>query len=133
MKIGIYNQEIFIERNGGGCDVLRVVTKDTLSKMRTADGLIDYGYDYYWKESVMADQTELGLYDWLGECLDEIDMDDEESFVGKDEGALHELTKEEREIADKYIEETYGIEVGTWECSGWYMPQGEYEIVLREE
>mgnify|MGYP003315513379 CR=1 FL=1 len=72
--------------------------------------------------------------DWLEEYMNEsFDECDEEDFPCKDNSFVDELTDEERAIADKYILDTYGIEVGTWEASGCYPPEGEYELILREE
>lgn len=131
MKIGIYNKEIFIEKeNNWG--VLRLVDVDTLDSLHTADGLIEFGWGDIWKESVHNDWTILGLYEWLEGLINEED-DGDERFVGKDASYLDELTDEERKIADQYIYDTYGIEVGTWECGGFYPPDGEFEIILRDE
>lgn len=127
MKIGIYNQEIFIEQ-GSGYGVLRVVPKDVLEDLRSVECLINYGEDDLWRQAVAAGQTELGLREWLEEAIDE--LEDDEDFFCKDDSYLEYLSEEQREAADKYMLDTYGIEVGTWECSGWYMPEGECEFDL---
>ena len=129
MRIGIYDKEIFIE-NGLNYDVLRFVDKETLDRLHTVEGLIDYGYDELWKEAVVHDATTDSLNDWLEQLLCEEDDGDEE-FVGKDSSFLSTLTKKERKAADKFILDTYGIEVGTWECSGLYPPEGEFDFILR--
>lgn len=131
MRIGMYDKEIFIEGEHN-CDVIRLVDKDTLEKLHTKEGLIEYGWDDLWKEAVRCGATTDGLDDWLDAVLDEEDNGDE-MFAGKDDSFVNELTDEERAIADKYILDTYGIEVGTWEASGCYPPKGEYELILREE
>lgn len=130
MKIGIYNQEIFIE-NKHNWGVIRIVPKDMLEELHTKEGLINYGWDDLWKEAVRCDATTDGLDDWLEQVL--MDEDDgDEMFPGKDDSYCDVLTDEERAIADKFILEHYGVEVGTWECSGCYPPEGEFELILRE-
>lgn len=133
MRIGMYDKEIFIEGEHN-CDVIRLVDKDTLKELRTAEGQINYGADELWKEAVRCGATTDGLDDWLEEYMNEsFDECDEEDFPCKDNSFVDELTDEERAIADKYILDTYGIEIGTWEASGCYPPEGEYELILREE
>lgn len=133
MRIGIYNEEIYIERNTYNCDVYRPVEKKVLKSLRTVEGLKKYGWDETWREAVHAKRTEQGLDDWLSEALDDIDLDDPENFPLKDDGGFSELTEDERKRADEYLYETYGTEVGTWEWSGCYNPDEEYELILREE
>ena len=127
-RIGIYNKEIFIETQDGCTHVLRIVPADRLKDLQSVEGLKKYGFDDDWRNAVYAGHTELGLDDWLEELLDDIDGD--EDFPCKDNSYVDDLPQDVREKADEFIYDTYGIEVGTWECSGIYSPDGEYDIIL---
>ena len=127
--VGIYDKEIFLVKIENGkpvnnFDVLRLVTKDQLESLRDPDDEdTRYNYKDLWKMAVAAGHYEGSLDDYIEEAFDEYDLDDDkEMWPGKDESGLENLTAEEREAADKFIEERYGIEVGTWECSGSYAP-----------
>lgn len=124
--VGIYNKEIFIAsiEDGKivGFDVLRPVTQEMLDDLRDAGTYKDYCKDL-WICAVQQGTTELGLEDFAQELIDEADVDnDEESFPCKDESGLEYLTVNERNDADEFLLDEYDIEVGTWECSGWFPP-----------
>ena len=130
--VGIYDKEIFLVKIENGkpvnnFDVLRLVTKDQLESLRDPDDEdTRYNYKDLWKMAVAAGHYEGSLDDYIEEAFDEYDLDDDkEMWPGKDESGPENLTAEEREAADKFIEERYGIEVGTWECSGSYAPTHE--------
>ncbi len=125
--VGIYDKEIFIasfDENGNieGFDVLRHVTAEMLSDLCDAGTYKDYCEDL-WRSAVMAGSTELGLEDFAQELIDEADCDgDDEAFPLKDYSGLQYLEDEERKAADEFLLDTYGIEVGTWESAGSYLP-----------
>lgn len=125
--VGIYDKEIFImcfneDGTVRNFDVLRHVNSDKLEELRDADTYKDYCEDL-WRCAVQAGTTELGLLDFAQELIDDADVDnDPEAFPCKDDSGLMYLTEEEREAADKFMLDKYGIEVGTWECSGSYNP-----------
>ena len=136
IPVGIYEREIYIARivDGEikGFDVLRPVTADTLEQYREPSEIREYIRED-WKEAVRCDRTEDSLDEYVDEVMSEYDLDEEEEmYPGKDESGLEFVTFEERDEADKFMEETYGHEIGTWECSGWYAPvsswKGEQEF-----
>lgn len=49
-----------------------------------------------------------------------------EAFPCEDESGLEYLTENEIKQADNFLLDTEDIEVGTWECSGWYAPTDTY-------
>lgn len=130
MLIGLYNQQIFI-KNGNNYHVIRPVEKSVLEKLRTIEGLKEYGYDDYWRGSVNSGDTELGLDDFLSLWLDECFYD--EDFPLKDDSFVNEVSDEEIAKANEYLLNEYGIEVGTWEFSGLFAPDGEFELILRND
>ena len=131
--VGIYNKEIFIanfdeNNNITNFDVLRHVDAEELADLRDPDSYKEYCRDL-WVEAVRAGQTESSLLEFAQELIDEADVDnDEEAFPLKDESSLEYLTQEERQVADNFLEEEYGIEVGTWESSGSFPPTIETVI-----
>ena len=128
--VGIYDKEIFIanfNEDGSirGFDVLRPVTASMLEELRDVDSYKAYCKDL-WVEAVRAGHYEGSLEEYAQELIDEADVDnDEESFPCKDESGLEYLTENERKDADEFLLNEYDIEVGTWECSGWYEPTME--------
>lgn len=125
--VGIYNKEIFIanfDKDGNIINfyVLCHVDAEELADLRDPDSYKEYCRDM-WVEAVRAGQTERSLLEFAQELIDEADVDnDEEAFPLKDESGLGYLTQEEREVADNFLLAEYGIEVGTWECTGMYEP-----------
>lgn len=125
--VGIYDKEIFIANfNDDGTIkyfyVLRPVSAELLSDLRDPDTYKSYCEDL-WRCAVQAGNTESGLLEFAQELIDEADCDnDDEAFPLKDDSGLEYLTQEEREAADNFLQEEYGIEVGTWECSGSFPP-----------
>lgn len=136
--VGIYDEEIFIANfNDDGTirnfEVLRPVSAEMLSDLRDADTYKDYCEDL-WRCAVQAGNTESGLLEFAQELIDVADCDnDDEAFPLKDDSGLEYLTPEEREAADNFLQEEYGIEVGTWESSGSFPPTMEVCIGRNEK
>jgi hypothetical protein len=125
--VGIYNKEVFIAHEFDGkithFDVIRLVDEDSLEDYRNPDYRREE-YKDMWKQAVAADATEQSFDDWFDDAWNEsYDEDDPEDFPCKDDSDVCVLTEEEREEADRFIEENYGIIVGTWEASGCYDPE----------
>lgn len=126
IPVGIYNKEIYIARIEDGVmatsfDVIRPVSVETLEYLRDRYKREDE-YKDLWKQAVAADNTEEGFSDWLDSVWDEeYDEDDEEDYPGKDSSDVDLISEKERTEADDFLK-TKGIEVGTWESSGWYAP-----------
>ncbi len=126
VPVGIYNNEIFIARIEDGVmassfDVIRPVSVESLEYLRDRYKREDE-YKDFWKQAVAADRTEESFSDWFDSVWDEeYDESDEEDFPGKDNSDVDLISEEERAEADNFLK-TKGIEVGTWESSGWYSP-----------
>ena len=136
--IGIYNDEIFLVEGNDinnlhrGYDgkpifcVLRPVSKSMLETLRDEDEIKEDVRDI-WKEAVMGGHYEGSLDDYVADVIAECKMyDDDEMFPFKDESWLDELTDEMRKQADKFIKEHSGYKVGTWEASGCYEPDSDF-------
>ena len=128
--VGIYDKEIYIanlDENGNitHFDVIRPVTAQLLSDLRDPDTYQNYCEDL-WKEAVRAGATKSSLLEFAEELIDEADVDnDEEAFPLKDDSDCDKITQEEREVADNFLLEVYGLEVGTWKSAGAYPPNSE--------
>ena len=147
--VGIYNQEIFIaDLNADGslrrgidghpifC-VLRAVSTDDLESYRDEDEIREYAREL-WQGAVAAGNYDGSLSDYAEEIIAECNMeDDEEAYPWKDDSWCYVLEDDDvRERADAFLEENDGIEVGTWEASGFYAPDKNFkgfEYVFDEE
>jgi hypothetical protein len=130
VPVGIFGKEIFIANleNGKirGFDVLRPVTEEQLETLRDPDNIKDYLRED-WKLAVQNDATESSLDDFVDEAVQEYDLDEnEEMYPGKDESGLENLTIDERDQADAFMENEYDMTIGTWESSGWYAPTSTF-------
>ena len=130
VPVGIYDKEIFIANLENdkicGFDVLRPVTAEQLDRLREPDEIREYLRED-WKLAVQGDHTESSLDEYVEECMDEYDLDEnEEMYPGKDESGLENLSYDERDEADAFMEKEYDMTVGTWECSGWYAPTSTF-------
>ena len=141
IPVGIYKKEIFIASVTDGkpyrgfdnrmCfDVIRPVSVVDLEHMRDPDYRMD-DYEDLWRDAVRAGNTILGLEDWFNEIWDEeFDETDPEDFLGKDDSDTQYLGEEDRLAADNFLANQYDLNVGTWESSGCYAPDGKFDFVF---
>lgn len=110
-------------------NIIRPVTKDMLEELQSVDYWIE-NYREDWVEAVRAERTDDSLEDWMEQLVAEYCGD--ENFPLKDESFCDSLMgpcNELRYNVDEYFLETFSIEVGTWECSGWGTKREGVEFV----
>ena len=147
--VGVFDEEIFIysgdDYKGKMCfDVIRPVSKGMLEEFRSVEHWMEEERDL-WVEAVKAGDTNESLQDWMDDFVKEELAEgggDKEYFPLKDDSFTEYLDYNTRTIVDKYIKETQGYEVGTWETSGCFSPyiyvngksiKQKFDLVLDEE
>lgn len=133
--LGIYNQNLFIlDDNSSTPYVIRPVSIEQLEYMRSDKGQREYCQEL-WKEEVAHNCCECSLDEYTQSYIEELDKDDQENFIGKDDSFCDIFDIEEglRDLVDKYLLFTEGLEVGTWESSGIYPPKGQFDMILNRD
>lgn len=141
IPVGIYNGELFMveedkrKRIDGIYifDVIRPVSKEHLEAMHEPSEVKEQIRDI-WQCLVQDGKTELGLNEFVEQAMSEED-DGDERFVGKDDSFcdIFDYNEKLRDFCDKYINFTQDIEVGTWEASGCFKPEGHFDLVFNKE
>lgn len=133
--VGIYGREVYISENGNveQFSVIRPVSQELLEELHD----VEYwkkNYRYWWVDAAKEGRTDDSLEDFFQKMIDEEDNGDD-VYIGKDNSDCEvlELDDELRAKCDRFILETTGMEVGTWEAAGCYSPMkwGEATIVDR--
>lgn len=137
--VGMIGNEIFfaeidpdgrIHCGGDGVpvyDVIRPVTRDQMEELQEdPDTVRDL-----WQGEVAAGGTELGLADFFDSLMAECYGD--EDWPCKDDTFCEYLSDEDRAKADAYLSENEGMDVGSWEASGFFSPSSlDFDLLFCE-
>lgn len=147
--VGIKNNELWIledcfkySDNFKGCTGyhMNILTQEFIDDMNDINNLTAE-YDYLWKEAVAAGRTELGLEDYIQECVDECQyygqlyLGDDNSFRYDTEELIEQLPEEQKALIEKH----FGIKdknYVTWAVSGCgrcFNPDDEWDVIFNPE
>ena len=123
--VGIYKGEVFIAEDGNvnnGFGVIRPVSAEMLEQLHDISYWME-NYRDWWADAARAGRTDDSLEEYFDKLMEEEDNGDEE-FIGKDSSDcdVFDYNPGLRKRVDAYIKRTMKIEVGTWECAGYYTP-----------
>lgn len=93
---------------------------------------VKFSYDYLWKEAVHDGLTELGLDDYLQECVDQLNTTDR-YFFGHDTSYTDYVTDEDRQLIEEYYDEA---EIECFECIGGdngYLHELRFQKIFNQE
>lgn len=102
------------------------VTQEEIDQYNNPDHLRDNEYDYFWKESVQAGKTKLGLDEWLQLVIDEA-QDYGLAYPGHDNSYVDKLTPDDYKHFPNAV--TFNC-IGGGRCFDKNM---EFDIVLRPD
>lgn len=109
---------------------MRPLTKDYVEKMKDPKYMRDL-----WKQTVQADETDLGLEEWADEANEEAEMDgrlfatDDPSYRDEFEDLVEELPQEQKEQVQKLTDLTWEVS----SCGRCFKKDMKFDVVFDKE